>query len=409
MALSRQTSLDTAVKEVSQELGSAPADLALVFVSSHFASDLPRLLPQLQERLRAEHWLGCIAGGVVGTGRDGKAHELEQTPSLSVTLLNLPGAVLQPFAVDTDNLPDLDGSNENWQQWMELDPRQLRSLVVLIDPTSSGINDLISGLDYAFPMAPCLGGIASPHAALHGSLLQGQSVRKGAVGIAIGGDWTLEPAVAQGCKPIGPVFAIEQAERNVVLELSHDQRRDTPVACLQRVLADLDDEERELVKDSLFLGIERRSLLMGANGSPMPSSAFLVRNLIGVDPRNGAVAVAERIRVGQNVQFHLREADASRQEARQLLCDARERCESAPLAALLFACLGRGTGLYGCEDGDVDIARSVLGDLPMAGAFCNGEVGPLAGTTHLHGYTASWGLLRHAPLAMSEADPPPTA
>jgi len=31
--------------------------------------------------------------------------------------------------------------------------------------------------------------------------------------------------------------------------------------------------------------------------------------------------------------------------------------------------------------------------LPIAGAFCNGEIGPVAGTTYLHGYTASWGFL----------------
>ena len=403
-ALSSQTSLDAAVQEVSAVLGKGSADLALVFVSSHFASDLPRLLPLLQATLQAEHWLGCIGGGVVGTDRNGEAHELEQTPALSVTLLNLPGAVLQPFAVDTNQLPDLDGSNEQWQQWLGLDPSQLRSLVVLIDPTSSGITDLISGLDYAFPSAPCLGGIAAPHAAPHGSLLQGQNVASGVVGLAIGGDWTLEPAVAQGCKPIGPVFAIEQAERNVLLELSHDQKRNTPVECLQRVLAELNEDEREAVKDSLVLGVERQALLMGPSGTPEPRSAFLVRNLIGVDPRNGAVAVAERIRVGQNVQFQLREADASRQEARQLLCDARDRCGEEPQFGLLFACLGRGEGLYGCPDGDVAIARSVIPDLPIAGAFCNGEVGPLAGSTHLHGYTACWGLLRHAPLAISEVD-----
>ncbi|MAS27059.1 MAG: hypothetical protein CMN97_02200 [Synechococcus sp. NAT40] len=408
-ALSSQTSLDAAVKEVSTALGPAKADLALVFVSSDFASDLPRLQPLLQERLQSEHWLGCIGGGVVGTNSKGKACELEQTPALSVTLLNLPGAVLQPFAVTTDTLPDLDGSNQQWQQWLGLDPAALRSLIILIDPSSSSINDMMSGLDYAFPSAPCLGGIAAPHAAPHGSLLQGQAVRSGAVGIAIGGDWTLEPAVAQGCKPIGPVFSIEQAERNVLLELSHNQKRDTPVACLQRVLAELNDEERELVKDSLFLGIERGALLMGASTSPEPRSAFLVRNLIGVDPRNGAVAVAERIRVGQNVQFQLREAEASRREARQLLCEARERCDQQPLFGLLFACLGRGEGLFGSKDGDVGIARSVIADLPIAGAFCNGEVGPLAGSTHLHGYTACWGLLRHAPLATSEADPPPSA
>ncbi|MEB3159010.1 MAG: FIST N-terminal domain-containing protein [Synechococcus sp.] len=403
-ALSSQSSLDAAVLEVSNTLGKDKADLALVFVSSHFASDLPRLLPLLQSHLKAEHWLGCIGGGVVGTGQDGQPHELEQTCGLSVTLLNLPGAVLQPFAVDTDTLPDLDGSNTQWHQWLGIDPDQLRSLVVLIDPSSGSINDFISGLDYAFPSAPCLGGIAAPHAAPHGSLLHDQEVASGVVGLAIGGDWTLEPAVAQGCKPIGPVFAIEKAERNVLLELSDGTSHDTPVACLQKVLAELDDQARDSVKDSLFLGVERQALLMGPNGSPEPRSAFLIRNLIGVDPRNGAIAVAERIRIGQNVQFHLREAEAACQEARQLLCDARECCDQPPLIGLLFACLGRGAGLFGRADGDVGIARSVIADLPVAGAFCNGEVGPLAGSTHLHGYTACWGLLCHSPLAMSEAE-----
>jgi small ligand-binding sensory domain FIST len=60
---------------------------------------------------------------------------------------------------------------------------------------------------------------------------------------------------------------------------------------------------------------------------------------------------------------------------------------------LLFACLGRGSGLYGHADGDVGVCRDLFGDLPVAGAFCNGEVGPVAGTTHLHGYTASWAFV----------------
>ena len=408
-ALSSDNSLDAAVRDIGARLGRRPADLALVFVSSHFASDLPRLLPLLKSHLNAEQWLGCIGGGVIGTDADNQARELEQTPALSVTLLTLPGATLQPFAIDTESLPDPDGSNEAWQRWLGLEPRELRSLVMLIDPTSSNINDLISGMDYAFPSVACLGGIAAPHAAPHGSLLQGNAVRKGVVGIAIGGDWVLDPAVAQGCKPIGPVFAIEKAKRNVLLELSHAQQSDTPVNCLQRVLAGLDDEERDKAKDSLFLGVQRQALVIGAGGNPEQRSAFLVRNLIGVDPRNGAVAVAERIRIGQNVQFQLREADASRQEARQLLCDVRDRGDQAPVFGLLFACLGRGAGLFGAPDGDVGIARSVMPDLPVAGAFCNGEIGPLAGTTHLHGYTACWGLLRHAPLAISEAETTPIA
>ena len=136
----------------------------------------------------------------------------------------------------------------------------------------------------------------------------------------------------------------------------------------------------------------------GGTSGDRPARAFLVRNLIGVDPRNGAVAVADRVRAGQNVQFQLREAQASRLEARQLLQTTRDqRGDQAPLIGLLFACLGRGKGLFGSPDGDVSIARDVFSQLPVAGSFCNGEIGPLGGATHLHGYTACWGLLRCDP------------
>lgn len=411
--------MEEAVRDVSSTLGANAADVALVFVSSHFASDLPRLLPLLQQRLHASHWLGCLGGGVVGTTAANEAHEVEQKPALSVMLLNLPGAQLQSVQLNSNDLPDLDGAAQHWHEWVGLKPGSSRSLLLLIDPTCSGINDLISGLDYAYPAVDKIGGIAIPHNAAHGSLLCGDGVAAGAVGLSIGGDWFLDPVVAQGCRPIGPVFAIEQAQRNVLLELSDGDRRDSPVACLQRVLAGLSAEDRELVQHSLFLGVERQELSAGAalaklqrfasdSGQSDPAGnneqerTFLVRNLIGVDPRNGAVAVAERVRAGQNVQFQLREAQASRQEARQLLQTSHSTsAEKDPLCGLLFACLGRGSGLFGTADGDVSIAREVMPNLPMAGSFCNGEIGPLGGATHLHGYTACWGLLRHAPLESS--------
>ncbi len=342
---------------------------------------------------------------MVGTGAGGSAHEVEQEPALSVMLLRLPGAELQLFELDTDQLPDLDGDSRVWIDWVGADPARADAMVLLVDPTCQAINDLISGLDYAFPGLAKVGGIAGPHSASHGSLLFDDRVVTGAVGCLIGGSWTIDPVVAQGCRPIGPVFEIEQAERNVVLQLSRGDQQNTPVNCLQTILQTLNPAERELVRHSLFLGVARNSFNLAGGGDNGETTAFLVRNLIGVDPRNGAVAVAERLRVGQQVQFQLRDADASRQELRQLL-RSQARGSEPPLAGLLFACLGRGKGLYGEADGDVRIAQGEFPELPMAGAFCNGEIGPVAGSTYLHGYTASWGFLVPRPDAAASAEPP---
>ena len=394
-ALATEASLQGAVDAVAKQLqGSGPADLALVFASASYASDLQRLLPLLQSQLKSKHWLGCVGGGVVGTDSAGKPHELEHAPALSVTLLRLPGAELRPFSIDTAELPDLDGPAEPWQDLLQAPGDELAampSMLLLIDPSCPAINDLISGLDYACPGAAKVGGVAGPHSAGHGSLLFGDQVVRGAVGCLIGGAWQLDPVVAQGCRPIGPVFDVEQVQRNVVLEVSQGQSRRSPVAALQSILTDLSAEERELVKHSLFLGVGRSNFSLSA-ADPDGPTAFLVRNLLGVDPRNGAVAVAERMRVGQQVQFQLRDASASRLELRQLLTRQRRR-NPEPLAALLFACLGRGVGLYGSADGDVELCREVFDQVPIAGSFCNGEIGPVAGSTYLHGYTASLAFL----------------
>jgi small ligand-binding sensory domain FIST len=327
---------------------------------------------------------------VVGTDPDGTPHELESQPAISLTVISLPGCTLQPFRLEPGRLPDLDGPSQQWIDWVGGDPLQSHSMLLLVDPGCPSINDLISGLDYAYPNTVKVGGIAGQHSASHGSLLFDDQVVEGAIGCLIAGPWRIDPVVAQGCRPIGPVFEIERAERNVVQQISSPNLKGTPVACLQAILETLNPEERDLVRHSLFLGVAKSNFQLGAE--PQEGSAFLVRNLIGVDPRTGSVAVGERLRVGQQIQFQLRDAAASRQEQRQLLEQQRQR-EAEPLAALLFACLGRGEGLYGQPDGDVQACRDPFPAVPVAGAFCNGEIGPVGGASHLHGYTASWGFL----------------
>ena len=395
-ALSCEPALEAAIADLAQQLKQAgqrgPADLGLVFCSSAYASDLQRFMPLLKQAIGAQHWLGCCGGGVVGTNTEGLAQELEHQPAISVTLLTLPQTQIELFSLNSETLPDLDGSRQSWINWAGVDPNGGHSMLLLLDPTCTSINDVISGLDFAYPEAQKIGGIAGQHSAQHGSLLIGDDVVDGAVGCLIKGDWRLDPVVAQGCKPIGPVFEIEQAERNVLLRLSHDGEADTPVACLQTILKGLSPEEKELVRHSLFLGVAKTNFQLPSDGAPASGPAVLVRNLIGVDPRTGSVAVAERLRVGQQVQFQLRDAETSRQEQQQLLVQQRSRT-AEPMAALLFACLGRGEGLYGGPNGDVEGCREQFPAVSISGAFCNGEIGPVAGATHLHGYTASWGFL----------------
>ena len=69
-ALSNQPALEAAVADLKQQLRAAgqrgPAELALVFCSTAYATDLQRLLPLLRDAIPSRNWIGCAGGGVVG-------------------------------------------------------------------------------------------------------------------------------------------------------------------------------------------------------------------------------------------------------------------------------------------------------------------------------------------------------
>ena len=94
------------------------------------------------------------------------------------------------------------------------------------------------------------------------------------------------------------------------------------------------------------------------------------------------------------VQFHLRDAATSAEDLER--CSrATARHAASAAGALLFSCLGRGGHLYGrAEPRHRRRSAAHLGDVPLGGFFCNGEIGPVQGTTFLHGYTSAFGIFR---------------
>ncbi len=116
---------------------------------------------------------------------------------------------------------------------------------------------------------------------------------------------------------------------------------------------------------------------------------FLVRPIVGADRDSGAIAVGERVRVGQTVRLHVRDgvsADADLREA--LALQAGAMGEGGAAGALMFTCNGRGRGLFGVADHDADAVEEALA-APVGGFFCAGEIGPVGGRNFLHGFTAT--------------------
>ncbi|HEX8201239.1 MAG TPA: FIST C-terminal domain-containing protein, partial [Isosphaeraceae bacterium] len=111
--------------------------------------------------------------------------------------------------------------------------------------------------------------------------------------------------------------------------------------------------------------------------------------VLGTDER-GSLVINDTVRVGQTVQFHVRDADSADEDLRSLLDDTRGASGGGrPAGALLFTCNGRGTRLFPGPDHDVSALHGALGPIPVAGFFAMGEIGPVGGQNFLHGFTAS--------------------
>ncbi len=384
-AVSDRPSLADAVAEcaarLQEELGGLETDLLVAFPSAHHAAEYSRVPQLVRQHVSTGLLVGCSGGGVIGAGR-----EIEHRPGFALAAAHLPNVRLVPLRIEDAALPDEDAAPERWEGLLGVEASQSPHFLLLADPFSIRGESLLSGLDYAFPRSVKIGGLASGAQQPGGNALylDSEVFRAGAVGVAFYGDIEVDTIVAQGCRPIGKPMQVTACHRNLLLELDGQ----TPFEALKEVFEGLSERDRQLAQHSLFLGV-----VMDEFKDNPQLGDFLIRNIIGVDPQRGILAIGELLREGQTVQFHLRDALTSSQDLDAMLnryVEAHPKHQEA--GALLFSCLGRGSYLYGRPDHDTEMFRQKVGELPLTGFFCNGEIGPVGGMTFLHGYTSSFGI-----------------
>jgi len=364
-----EDAFEEAAEVVCAELDGARADLLFAFASGEYTGHFGRLHACARQTFPGATLVGCSAGGVIGG-----ALEIERRPALALAAASLPGVRITPFHVAGDDPAER----------LAAVARGHSNLILLPDPFSCPVEEMLRGMDAAFPGAVVVGGLASGAGYPGGNalFLADGIYEEGTVGLALDGNIEVETVVAQGCRPIGtPMFAT-RADGNLVHELDGSPA----VEVLESLYAELPARDQSLFRSSLFLG-----LVMDERREVYRQGDFLVRNLVGIEARSGALAVGAQVAPNTVVQFQLRDAATSASDLEALLT-ARDGDGAA--GALLFSCMGRGELLYGRPHHDAELFRRHVGPVPLAGFFCNGEIGPVGGRTHLHGYTSAFALFR---------------
>jgi small ligand-binding sensory domain FIST len=378
-ALSTLQRTDQALAEACSRAGEqlkARPDLAVVFFSPHHAAQAETIVAEIQRRLSPGCLLGCTGESIVGGDR-----EVEGDAALSLWLAALSGVTLHPFSLEFQRSPE-GGAVSGWPDDLPASWPAGSGLLLLADPFSFPADWLLERLNDDQPGVPVLGGMASGASSPgHNRLLLNDRVLdSGAVGALVYGAVEIQAVVSQGCRPIGRHFVVTKAEQNVILQLSGKP----PLAQLQELFDTLPQRDQQLVQGGLHVG-----RVINEYQDRFQRGDFLVRNCIGADRDTGALAIGDYVRAGQTVQFHVRDAQTADEDLREMLGHS-----SGATSALLFTCNGRGTRLFDQPNHDASVLRELLGPVPVAGFFAQGEMGPIGGKNFLHGFTASCALFR---------------
>jgi small ligand-binding sensory domain FIST len=373
----------TVVEQASAALES-PANLVVLFFSQHHAEQLPGLIQVWQAQLTTPCTVvGCTGESIAGVGR-----EIEGEPAISLWMAALPET-----QIDTAHL-EFQRTNEGmtivgWSQALIGDWPEDAFLLTLAEPFSFPADVLLEQLHQDRPHVRMIGGMASGahRPGQNRLILNGKTYNEGAIIVRMAGGVRLQTVVSQGCRPIGKPFVITQAERNILYSLGGKPA----LSQLQEIFATLPTREQAIARQGLHLGRVVNEYL-----ETFSQGDFLVRNVTGIDSATESISIGDYFRVGQTVQFHIRDHESADAELKQLLVPLRENNAQASRGVLLFSCNGRGTRLFPEPHHDARVIQEYLGNVPLAGFFAQGEIGTIGNQNFLHGFTAS--------IAIFEAD-----
>lgn len=385
-AVSNAADTERAVSDVCrqarEQLNDAP-HLAVVFVSHHHGPDFESLAAAIGAATGAAHLIGCTGESIVGG-----AQELEEQPAVSLWLAHLPGVTMHPMRLEFERTPE-GGTLVGWPDDLPEPWPAGSTLLLLGEPFSFPADLLLERLNEDQPNTQIVGGMASGgwNPGQNRLLFDAQEHASGAVGVLLHGALRVRTVVSQGCRPIGRHFVVTKAQQNVIEELSGKPA----LAQLAEVFNELSPSDQQLIRQGLHVGC-----VINEYQDQFHRGDFLIRNVIGTDPSSGAIAVGDFVRPGQTVQFQLRDAATADEDLRELLGAAARGPAFDPRGALLFTCNGRGTRLFDKPHHDAALLQHLTGELPVAGFFAQGEIGPVGGKNFLHGFTASIALFEPA-------------
>lgn len=341
----------SSVEAALARFGAAPPDanLGFVYASDVLAGDFEDIVETCRAKTGISQWLGTVGIGICA-----RRQEYYDRPAVAIMAGSFPEGSFELFSTrqaepdEAETRPEGDtAARRGGFGILHGDPR---------DPKLLGCVPAIAELAGGW----LIGGLTSSRGAF--PQVAGRIEAGGLSGALFDQRVEILTGVAQGCEPIGRLHRITASDGHLVLAL--DERPAYEVFC---------EEAGEIIaRDPRRAG---GYIFAGLPVEGTDRNDFLVRNLLGVDPRAGAVAVAAPIETGQRLMFCRRDAPSARSDLRRMLADLRKRLGNRKTrGALYFSCVARGEQLFGADSSELAMIEDALGPVPLVGFFGNGEI-----------------------------------
>ncbi len=352
----------------------AACTLGFIYITDNLGADAASILELVRSVTGVKHWIGASGVGVIAGGES-----FVDRPAVSLLLGAFPPDSFCVFPpVDLDLTPAMAVLGP----WLERQDPML--MLVHGDPLSDN--------DPAHTLAELVeevggfaaGGLASARG--EHVLFADGAAEGGLSGAAFAAELEVMTALSQGCVPMGAGHVVTRARENMVMELDGRPAFDVFAEEL-KILAAAGGPSTE-VEEGGTINIRGEVHV----AFPVPgrdARDYLVRHALGIDPDEGWIAVAYPVREGMKMMFVHRDDVSVRADLSRALLELRERAlrqrgDFNPRGAVYVSCVARAGGSFAEGDGEMALVREILGDVPLAGFYANGEI---AGA-HLYGYTA---------------------
>lgn len=365
-------------------------DLAILFASSNWADDYHQLIPTVRAETGARTLIGASARGIIA-GADAQ----EAAPGIALLLLWLPGARLTTVRLHPDLLACLhtgDGTHRNHLP----PPEHVNGWLIFAEPFRMDAQAMLVSLRKQYPRQPMVGAMASTLSNDHRAwaFLNDTVLDEGGVALGIGGPYQLDPLVGQGAEPIGRAWTITGVEGNRITSISNRRPLDVMRETVDTIPDHLDPDSPVMI-----------GFPMSEYQDRFDPGDFVIRGIIHADDATGVLTIGGIPRVGQSVQFHVRDARSAATAFRAMLDQERDSWGTdSAVAAVLCTCRARGSRMFGAQDRDATEFHSAMPDLPVAGMYSFGEIGPVCGVPALNSLAVSVGVIRYAPAENHGAD-----